>query len=82
MDEHFGKIATAVNNQSATLDRLSAIIDSHSKTISNHTQTQQRDNRKLLKLISLYSELAACGVMDGKRRESLRAEIAQLTDEK
>ena len=36
---------------------------------------------KLLKLISLYSELATCGVMDGKRKENLRNEINDLINE-
>ena len=39
------------------------------------------NNNKLLKLISLYSELAICGVMDGKRKESLRTEINDLINE-
>jgi hypothetical protein len=81
LDEHFSKVATAINNQSAKLDKLSVTIDTHSKTISNQNQTQQRDNQKLLKLISLYSELATCGVMDGKRKENLRAEINDLINE-
>ncbi len=74
LDEHFGKIAVVINNQSASLDKLSV-------TINKQTQTQQRDNQKLLKLISLYSELATCGVMDGKRKESLRTEINDLINE-
>jgi predicted TIM-barrel fold metal-dependent hydrolase len=82
LDEHFGRIVTAINNQSASLDKLSAIIDSHSKTINSQTQVQQRDNQKLLKLIALYSELATCGVMDGKRKENLKTEITNLTNEK
>jgi hypothetical protein len=82
LDEHFGKVATAINNQSAKLDKLSATIDSHSKTISNQNQTQQRNNEKLLQLIALYSELATCGVMDGKRKENLRNEINDLINEK
>lgn len=81
LDEHFGKIAVVINNQSASLDKLSATIDSHSKTINSQTQIQQRNNQKLLKLISLYSELATCGVMDGKRKESLKAEINDLINE-
>jgi len=81
LDEHFGKIAVVINNQSASLDKLSATIDSHSNIISKQTQTQQRNNQKLLKLISLYSELAACGVMDGKRKENLKAEIIDLINE-
>ena len=81
LDEHFGKIAVVINNQSASLDKLSATIDSHSNIINKQTQTQQRNNQKLLKLISLYSELARCGVMDGKRKENLRGEINDLINE-
>ena len=81
LDEHFGKIAVVINNQSASLDKLSATIDSHSNIINKQIQTQQRNNQKLLKLISLYSELATCGVMDGKRKENLRAEINDLINE-
>jgi hypothetical protein len=82
LDEHFGRIVTAINNQSATLNKLSATIDSHSKTIGSQTQAQQRDNQRLLKLIALYSDLATCGVMDGKRKENLKAEIGNLINEK
>jgi hypothetical protein len=82
LDEQFGKVAVVINNQSASLDKLSTIIDNHSKTINRQTQIQQRDNQKLLKLISLYSELATCGVMDGKRKDNLRNEINDLINEK
>lgn len=61
LDEQFGKQAD--------------VITSHSKVINQLTQVQQRDNKKLLKLISLYSELSACGVMDGKRKENLKTDI-------
>jgi len=81
LDEHFGKIAVVINNQSASLDKLSATIDNHSKAINSQSQIQQRDNKRLLKLISLYSELATCGVMDGKRKENLRTEINDLISE-
>ncbi|NDV83142.1 BfmA/BtgA family mobilization protein [Bacteroides sp. 51] len=81
LDEHFGKIAVVINNQSASLDKLSTIIDNHSKTINKQTQIQQRDSQKLLKLISLYSGLATCGVMDGKRKENLRIEINDLINQ-
>lgn len=67
LDEQFGKQAEVINN--------------HSKFINNLSQTQQKDNVKLLKLISLYSELAACGVMDTKRKENLKAEIMKLINE-
>jgi broad-specificity NMP kinase len=67
LDEQFGKVAEVVNN--------------HSKIINSQTQTQQRDNKKLLKLISLYSDLATCGMMDSKRKENLKAEIMNLINE-
>jgi len=41
---------------------------------------QQRSTKKLLKLIQLYSELSACGVMDGKRKEALKNEIINLIE--
>lgn len=64
LDEQFGKVAEVVNN--------------HSKIINSQAQAQKKDNTKLLELIGLYAELAACGVMDGKRKENLKAEIYQL----
>ena len=68
LDEQFGKVAE--------------VITSHSKVINSLSQAGQRDNKKLLKLISLYSELSACGVMDGKRKENIRNEIIDLINEK
>lgn len=67
ISDQFGKHAEVINNQGKQINAL--------------TQTQQRDNEKFLKLITLYSELATCGVMDGKRKESLRAEINDLINE-
>lgn len=67
LNEQFGKVAEVVNN--------------HSKIINSQSQAQKKDNVKLLKLISLYSELAAYGVMDGKRKENLKAEITNLINE-
>ncbi len=68
LDEQFGKQAD--------------VITSHSKVINNLYQLHHRDNKKLLQLIGLYSELAACGVMDGKRKENLKADIMNLINEK
>lgn len=69
----------------AVLQRLSDkfgehadVINSQGKHIGTLKETQKKDNAKLLKLINLYAELAACGVMDGKRKEILKAEIYQL----
>jgi uncharacterized membrane-anchored protein YhcB (DUF1043 family) len=77
LDEHFGKVADVINNQAKQINDLSQVINSSSKK-------QERNNNKLLQLISLYSELelATCGVMDGKRKESLKAEIINLINEK
>ena len=57
------------------------VINSQGKHIGALKETQKKVNAKLLKLISLYAELAACGVMDGKRKESLKAEITNLINE-
>lgn len=54
------------------------VINGQGKQIGTLQQTQKKDNEKLLKLINLYADLASCGVMDGKRKESLKAEIYQL----
>lgn len=73
ISETFNQYAGVVNNQAKEINSLAQVVNSSSKK-------QERDNRKLLKLISLYSELATCGVMDGKRKENLRAEINELID--
>lgn len=67
LDEQFGKVADVITN--------------HSKVINSLSQVGQRDNKKLLKLIALYADLASCGVMDGKRKENLKAEIINLINE-
>ncbi|MDR0415014.1 MAG: clindamycin resistance transfer factor BtgA [Prevotellaceae bacterium] len=58
------------------------VINNQGKHIGSLQQVQKKDNTKLLKLISLYSDLATCGVMDGKRKENLKSEIIDLIDEK
>ena len=74
ISETFNQHATVINNQAKQINDLSQAINSSSKK-------QERNNNKLLKLISLYSELATCGVMDGKRKEILKAEINDLINE-
>ena len=64
VSEQFGKHAHVINQQGKQLNAL--------------YQIHQRDYKKLLNLIQLYSELSACGVMDSKRKESLKAEIINL----
>lgn len=77
------------DKQQALLQKLSELLTNHANVINNQgkqintlSQAQQKDNRKLTKLIALYSELATCGVMDGKRKENLKAEINDLINEK
>ena len=74
ISETFNQHATVINNQAKQINDLAQVINSSSKK-------QERNNNKLLKLISLYSELATCGVMDGKRKENLRTEINDLINE-
>ncbi len=64
LSEQFGNHADVINNQSKQINALYLI--------------HQRDYKKLLHLIQLYSELSACGVMDSKRKENLKAEISNL----
>ena len=64
VSEQFGKHADVINQQGKQLTAL--------------YQIHQRDYKKLLQLIQLYSELSACGMMDSKRKESLKAEIINL----
>jgi len=64
VSEQFGKHADVINQQRKQLTAL--------------YQIHQRDYKKLLQLIQLYSELSACGVMDSKRKESLKTEITNL----
>lgn len=72
--ETFNQHAGVINNQAKQINDLAGVINSSSKK-------QERNNNKLLKLISLYSKLATCGVMDGKRKENLRNEINDLINE-
>lgn len=69
----------------AVLQRISDKFGEHADVINAQNthigalkETQKKDSAKLLKLIALYADLAACGVMDGKRKENLKAEISQL----
>lgn len=72
--ETFNQHAGVINNQAKQINDLTKAINTSSKK-------QEQNNNKLLKLISLYSELATCGVMDGKRKENLKTEINDLINE-
>ncbi len=74
--------------QSNLLKLLSEKFTGHADAINNQTKqlsaiykSQQKDNKKLLQLISLYSELGTAGLMDGKRKENLKTEIINLINE-
>lgn len=64
LSEKFTGHADAINNQA--------------KQISAIHKTQQKNNKNFLQLISLYSDLANCGVMESKKKENLRTEITNL----
>lgn len=78
LDEHFGRQAEVINNQAKVLDGNTQFVERLSKLLQ---QNLDRNTTKLLNLIGLYSELATCGVMDGKRKENLKAEIINLINE-
>ncbi len=72
----------------AVMQKISDILKQHADVINKQgdeigalRQVQKKDSEKLLKLISLYAELAACGMMDGKRKENLKVEIYNLINE-
>lgn len=82
-----GEIETSRDLQNNVLKKLTEVFNQHAEVVNNQgkqisslSQTQQRSTKKLLKLIQLYSELSACGVMDGKRKESLKNEIINLIE--
>lgn len=79
------QLKTNQKRQTAVVKKLSEQFGNHADVINNQSkqinvlyQIHQRDYKKLLHLIQLYSELSACGVMDSKRKESLKAEISNL----
>ena len=79
------QLAASQERQTALLKKLSEQFSNHADVINQQGkqltalyQIHQRDYKKLLQLIQLYSELSTCGVMDGKRKENLKAEIVNL----
>ena len=54
------------------------VINYQGKQIASAVQMQRTGNQKLLKLIALHTELATLGVMDGKRKDTLKTEIIAL----
>lgn len=71
----------ALKRISEAFSQHAGVINNQSKQINTLSQTGQKDNKKILKLIALYVDLASCGVMDGKRKENLKDEIMKLINE-
>ena len=78
-------LKTSQGKQTAVLQKVSEQFSKHADVINQQGkqlnalyQIHQRDYKKLLHLIQLYSELSACGVMDSKRKENLKTEISNL----
>ena len=78
-------LETSQGKQTAVLQKVSEQFSKHADVINQQGkqlnalyQIHQRDYKKLLYLIQLYSELSACGVMDSKRKENLKTEISNL----
>jgi len=81
LEKNQEKYNTVLQNISNALTQHADVINEQGKQIGSLRQLQKKDNTKLLRLINLYSDLAACGVMDGKRKENLKAEIMNLINE-
>ncbi|MBB4037453.1 putative coiled-coil protein SlyX [Dysgonomonas hofstadii] len=78
LENNHEKYNTVLQKISDTLTQHADVINNQGKQINSLHQLLKQDNKKLLELIGLYAELTACGVMDGKRKENLKAEIYQL----
>lgn len=79
------QLEASQERQTAVLKKLSEQFCNHADVINNQSkqinalyQIHQRDYKKLFHLIQLYSKLSACGVMDSKRKDNLKAEITNL----
>ena len=70
------QLEASQEKHTAVLKKLSEQFCNHTDVINN--QIHQRDYKKLLQLVQLYSEHSACGVMDSKRKENLKTEIINL----
>jgi len=78
LEQNQEKYHTVLHKISDQFQKHADVINNQGKHIGSLQQVQKKDNARLLKLISLYSDLATCGVMDGKRKENIKAEITDL----
>jgi ABC-type transporter Mla subunit MlaD len=78
IEQNQEKFNAVLQKISDKLNEHANVINNQGKQIGSLNQLMKQDNKKLLELIALYAELAACGVMDGKRKDNLKAEIYKL----
>ena len=78
LETNQGKQTAVLQKVSEQFSKHADVINQQGKQLNALYQIHQRDYKKLLNLIQLYSELSACGVMDSKRKENLKAEIINL----
>lgn len=78
LESNQGKQVAILQKVSDLFGKHADVINQQGKQLSALYQIHQRDYKKLLQLIQLYSELSTCGVMDSKRKENLKAEIINL----
>ena len=78
LESNQGKQVAVLQKVSDQFGKHADVINQQGKQLSALYQIHQRDYKKLLQLIQLYSELSTCGVMDSKRKENLKAEIINL----
>ena len=78
LEKNQEKQNTILQKISDKIHQHADVINNQGKQIGSLQQLLKQGNKKLLDLIVLYAELAACGVMDGKRKENLKAEIHKL----
>ena len=78
LESNQGKQTAVLQKVSEQFSKHADVINQQGKQLNALYQIHQRDYKKLFQLMQLYSELSACGVMDGKRKENLKAEIINL----
>lgn len=75
----YTKLAEIIgNNFKSQADTL----NNHANAINTLSKLLQQGNKKVIQLIYLYSELVNCGMMDTKRKETLKTEITNLINGK
>lgn len=77
-DNVLKRVKEAFDQHAGLINKQAQVINSSTQSINTLRQTYERDSEKFLKVLYLYSKLASCGVMDGKRKENLKAEIIEL----